>query len=216
MPPSEKPAQAEEPSAYWTPALQLRSQQLLAAGVKPVARTNLGLYKAAVARELREALGDGAGVEEAGNLVVLRLPAELAFDVGSSDLTPGAAQQLAACAPVFADYGLSVLEISGHTDNTGSAQINRKLSEGRARAVAEFLEARGVDPLRMVVEGRSDTQPLADNSDAQGRLSNRRVEIRVLPLVAIEAETVTSEEGTGRLKVDSPDPGAPGHVDAIH
>ena len=93
----------------------------------------------------------------------------------------------------MASYSLSLLEISGHTDSTGSAAINQRLSGERARSVADVLQAQGVEPARMVVEGRSDSQPLADNASDEGRRKNRRVEIRIVPLVA--AEPRSRDEG---------------------
>jgi outer membrane protein OmpA-like peptidoglycan-associated protein len=205
---AESVAQAPEQTSYWTPALQARSEQLLAQGVGPVAKGNVRLYKAAVARELRTLAGQGIEVEEDENMVTLRLSSELAFAVGSAELAPAAVAQLAACAPVFVAYGMTVLEISGHTDSTGSAQANLGLSEARARAVAGFLEARGVSPMRMVVEGRSDTRPLADNVDEQGRRLNRRVEIRALPLTGGDKEVGTGDELTRGFRPESRYPGA--------
>jgi len=181
---AESAERVQEAPAYWTTALEDRREQLLAEGMTPVAESNAGLYKAAIAREIVKRAPEGVEVEESKSLVLIRLSAELAFETGSADLSDQAAKQLEVYAQVFRDYALSLLEISGHTDNTGSAQINHQLSEQRARSVAELLQSSGVDPLRMVVEGRSDTQPLADNASSEGRRMNRRVEIRVIPLLA--------------------------------
>ena len=187
-------AQPETGPVYWTAALETQRERLLADGTKPVAKSNAGLYQAAIAREITGLAAETAEVEEGKNLVLLRLSAELAFGVGSAELADPAAKQLQGWARVFTDYELSLLEISGHTDNTGSAQINYQLSERRARSVAELLQSQGVDPLRMVVEGRSDTQPLADNASPEGRRMNRRVEIRVVPLISRDELTPTVSE----------------------
>ena len=72
------------------------------------------------------------------------------------------------------------LEISGHTDNTGSLRINQKLSRDRARAVVDWLVARGIPQETLVYEGYADTQPVADNNTAAGRTKNRRVEFKVI------------------------------------
>ena len=187
-------AQPEKGPAYWTAALETQRERLLAAGAKPVAKSNAGLYQAAIAREITGLAAETAEVEEGRNLVLLRLSAELAFGIGSAELSDQAAMQLRGWARVFTDYELSLLEISGHTDNTGSMRINHQLSEQRARSVAELLQSLGVDPLRMVVEGRSDTQPLADNASPEGRRMNRRVEIRVVPLISRDELTPTVSE----------------------
>lgn len=74
------------------------------------------------------------------------------------------------------DDGLK-LSIEGHTDNTGRAEHNRQLSEGRARSVVAALEAKGIDASRLSVQGFGDTRPVADNATEAGRAQNRRVEL---------------------------------------
>jgi len=174
-------------AGYQSVALRGRQEQLLAAGHVPVAPGNVGLYMSAVARELQAAVGDTADVQQDEEMVLMRLSSELAFEVGSAELSADSALHLETGARVLASYSLSLLEISGHTDNTGSAAINQRLSGQRAQSVADLLQAQGVDPARMVVEGRSDTQPLADNASDEGRQANRRVEIRVVPLLAAKS-----------------------------
>jgi len=72
------------------------------------------------------------------------------------------------------------LEISGHTDNTGSLRINQKLSRDRAKAVVDYLVGRGIPQETLVYEGYADTQPVAPNNTPEGREKNRRVEFKVL------------------------------------
>lgn len=73
------------------------------------------------------------------------------------------------------------VEISGHTDNFGSAAYNMKLSQKRAQAVKDFLVSKGIDPRRVTVRGYGETRPLASNDDEkEGRELNRRVEFKVL------------------------------------
>lgn len=172
--------------AYWTQGLQKRREQLLAAGQVPVATGNTALYMSAIARELKAAVGDTAEVVHEGEVVLMRLSSELAFPVGSAGLSADSVLHLGSAAKVLESYPLSLLEISGHTDSTGSAAINQQLSGQRAGSVAGVLQAQGVDGVRMVVEGHSDTRPLADNASEEGRRINRRVEIRVVPLRAVE------------------------------
>lgn len=172
--------------AYWTQGLQKRREQLLAAGQVPVATGNTALYMSAIARELKAAVGDTAEVVHEGEVVLMRLSSELAFPVGSAGLSADSVLHLGSAAKVLESYSLSLLEISGHTDSTGSAAINQQLSGQRAGSVAGVLQAQGVDGVRMVVEGHSDTRPLADNASEEGRRINRRVEIRVVPLRAVE------------------------------
>jgi outer membrane protein OmpA-like peptidoglycan-associated protein len=70
------------------------------------------------------------------------------------------------------------VELHGHTDRSGDAEYNRKLSTSRAQAVAHYLAAKGVKANRMVVKGFGFEQPIASNDTPQGRSLNRRVEIK--------------------------------------
>ncbi|AWL04393.1 OmpA family protein [Massilia oculi] len=69
------------------------------------------------------------------------------------------------------------LLLVGHTDDTGSSALNAALSEQRARAVAEYLERRGIPREQMYYQGAGEVYPVADNRAEGGRLQNRRVEI---------------------------------------
>jgi outer membrane protein OmpA-like peptidoglycan-associated protein len=70
------------------------------------------------------------------------------------------------------------VEISGHTDNTGSAATNLRLSQARADAVRAYLATKGVAPERMVAKGYGPQQAVAPNTTPAGRALNRRVELR--------------------------------------
>lgn len=72
------------------------------------------------------------------------------------------------------------IEVSGHTDNTGSAELNYKLSKGRAKAVVDFLIGAGIDASRLSYVGYGFDQPVASNATAEGRMANRRTEFKVL------------------------------------
>ncbi|MDW8274719.1 MAG: OmpA family protein, partial [Chitinophagales bacterium] len=74
------------------------------------------------------------------------------------------------------------VEIGGHTDNTGSEENNRILSENRAKSVADYLISKGVPPARITFKGYASSRPVADNSTEQGRALNRRTELRVLEI----------------------------------
>ncbi|MEA1897665.1 MAG: OmpA family protein [Bacteroidota bacterium] len=72
------------------------------------------------------------------------------------------------------------IEISGHTDNVGSADYNQRLSEGRAKAVVEYLVSKGVESSRLEFVGYGFEQPMASNDTEEGRAANRRVEFKVI------------------------------------
>jgi OOP family OmpA-OmpF porin len=72
------------------------------------------------------------------------------------------------------------IEIGGHTDSTGSSEYNQALSESRAIAVLEAMEAAGVDRKRMIAIGYGEDKPIANNATEEGRLVNRRIEFTVI------------------------------------
>ncbi len=71
----------------------------------------------------------------------------------------------------------SRVQIIGHTDTSGEEPLNLRLSLGRARAVANYIENAGIDPSRMTVTGAGSSKPLADNATSYGRSINRRIEV---------------------------------------
>lgn len=73
-----------------------------------------------------------------------------------------------------------VIEVGGHTDNTGSKTKNLELSNNRAKTVAEYLTAGGIAANRVVFKGYADAYPVADNQSEKGRQQNRRTEVRII------------------------------------
>jgi outer membrane protein OmpA-like peptidoglycan-associated protein len=81
----------------------------------------------------------------------------------------------------FMESNLSVrLEISGHTDNTGSKRINMDLSENRAKAVNDYLVDQGIDQVRLIFKGYGELEPIDTNETEKGRANNRRTEFKVI------------------------------------
>ena len=78
-------------------------------------------------------------------------------------------------------------EVAGHTDDTGKPDLNRQLSEARARAVMSWLVARGIDAKRLSARGYGESRPIADNTSEEGRARNRRVEFLILRRATPEA-----------------------------
>ena len=81
---------------------------------------------------------------------------------------------------VMAEVPSLRVEVGGHTDNTGSAKTNTRLSGQRAAAVEKYLESKGIDPDRLVSKGYGPDKPVADNTSKAGRAENRRVELTPL------------------------------------
>ena len=73
-----------------------------------------------------------------------------------------------------------ILEISGHTDSTGTQSYNQKLSEKRANAAKKALVAAGVDPKVVIVIGEGELKPIAPNDTSEGRANNRRIEMKMI------------------------------------
>ena len=86
--------------------------------------------------------------------------------------------RLDAIKEILKNYPNAKFSIEGHTDSTGSAKINDKLSQERAEAVMNALIQRGVNPENLVAKGFGSSQPVASNKTAAGKAQNRRTEIR--------------------------------------
>lgn len=124
----------------------------------------------------------GTGVQvtqTADNQLKLNVPSDVSFDTNSAQIKPNLAPVLDRFAQTLNANPGSTVRIIGHTDNTGTDSINDPLSVNRAASVRQYLAARGVDPARITIDGRGSHEPIADNSSAQGRAMNRRVEIFV-------------------------------------
>jgi outer membrane protein OmpA-like peptidoglycan-associated protein len=104
---------------------------------------------------------------------------DVLFDTGKSDLRSGAREALAKLTGIVLNYPSLGLGIEGHTDSTGSAEFNQTLSQNRADAVRDYLVSQGLDVAKLSSQGMGMNDPLADNSTAEGRQKNRRVEIIV-------------------------------------
>jgi outer membrane protein OmpA-like peptidoglycan-associated protein len=105
--------------------------------------------------------------------------ADVLFDTGKYDLRTEAREKLARLSGILALHPALQLDVEGHTDSTGGQQLNQTLSEQRAQTVARYLEDQGVPGAKLKAEGLADSKPIADNSTAEGRQKNRRVEIIV-------------------------------------
>jgi len=102
------------------------------------------------------------------------------FIVGRATLTDSAQAILADVAESLNAHPDIRVEVAGHTDNTGTAAVNRRLSEARAESVVAFLISRGVAADRLEARGYGPDRPVATNATATGRAQNRRVELRRL------------------------------------
>ena len=101
------------------------------------------------------------------------------FETGKAKIKPASFGLLNQIAETFIDNPSYIIEVQGHTDNVGKDDFNMKLSDKRAKAVMEYLVNAGVPAERMTANGYGPTRPIADNTTAQGRALNRRVEFNI-------------------------------------
>ena len=99
------------------------------------------------------------------------------FSFDSIQLSQEFIDQLTETSSVLNSYLQAQATVVGHTDSTGSAVYNQKLSEHRAQAVVNKLIELGVTPTQLEWRGEGESQPAADNATSEGREKNRRVEV---------------------------------------
>jgi outer membrane protein OmpA-like peptidoglycan-associated protein len=151
---------------------------------------NLDLYSFELPEEARPSpvagiagLAEGPGREAdlvivgQGEPVVLR---NIFFDTDSHELKPESMEEIMRLFRLLQDNPGWKVEISGHTDNTGSYDHNLTLSENRARSVVDRLTELGVAPGRLQYRGHADTRPVDTNDTPEGRANNRRTEFTIL------------------------------------
>lgn len=114
---------------------------------------------------------------EPGHVVPLN---NIFFDTGKSELRPESAPELDRLVITLNEFPKMTIEMRGHTDNTGSNEINNKLSQDRADAVREYFISKGIEPDRIASKGFGETKPVATNDTDEGRQKNRRVEFVIV------------------------------------
>lgn len=160
-----------------------RVKKARAAGVKLLTPAGVLDYTSRQELDLRrQTAGTGVDVIRSGDLLLLRLPATLTFDVGRAEIKPQALSTLTEIGLTLKRFNQSLVDVLGHTDSTGTAAANQTLSQRRADAVAAHLRSRGVVAARLATRGYGSSQPIGDNASEQGRAMNRRVEIKIVPL----------------------------------
>jgi len=109
------------------------------------------------------------------------LSAGALFDVGKADLKPQGKKELDALVDKINSekVGVGQITVTGHTDSTGAKAANQALSERRAESVKAYLVEKGLNGERIVTKGMGDSQPVASNKTAAGRVQNRRVDIDI-------------------------------------
>ncbi len=166
-------------------AVERRKRALIGAGVGALAGGSIGMYMDKQEAQLRAELeGTGVSVTRMGDNITLNMPGNVTFATDSSDLSPAFFDVLNSVGKVIEEFDQTVVEVAGHTDSTGSDAYNQSLSERRSAAVSTYLQAQGVLSQRLITVGMGEAYPVADNTTAEGRQLNRRVEITMVPVTA--------------------------------
>ena len=131
------------------------------------------------ANDIKNAL-PGAEVERVGEGIKITLSENMVnFAFNSAELTSSAKTNLDKLATVLINNPDTNINIYGHTDNKGTAQVNQKISENRANSVKNYLISKGIASSRMITMGRGFSEPIASNDTDAGRAQNRRVEFAI-------------------------------------
>ena len=160
-----------------------RAAKMKAAGAKPLRVAAAPEYIAELNRELRvQTAGIGLDVLQVGNAIVIRIPAALTFESGSSSVKPEFDATLLEIARTVKSRKQTYVDVFGHTDLSGTDAVNQALSDKRAAAVAGYLATHGVAKARIASKGLGETAPLYNPETSETQMAaNRRVEIRLLP-----------------------------------
>ena len=121
-----------------------------------------------------ETITDANGLEA----VKVTFDSGILFATNKADLNATSKASLTQFAEVLKENRDMDIAIIGHTDNTGSDAVNNPLSKNRAQSVSKFLKSQGVASSQIkTIDGQGSKNPVADNSTAEGRKQNRRVEV---------------------------------------
>jgi len=160
-----------------------RKNALIGAGLGALAGGAVGYYMDVQEAKLRQKLsGSGVSVIREGDNIILNMPSNITFGVGSSSINGDFFNVLNSVNLVVKEYDKTLIEIMGHTDSTGENSYNQQLSERRAKSVSDYFASRDIKPLRLATYGHGENYPVASNADAAGRQLNRRVEIVLVPI----------------------------------
>lgn len=105
---------------------------------------------------------------------------QLQFNLNSASLTASSKSILDKVASMLTAYKTMKIEVQAHSDSSGAAAYNKKLSQQRAESVVEYISSKNIDSNRLVPVGYGEAKPIASNNTVAGRAENRRVELILL------------------------------------
>lgn len=136
-------------------------------------------YQEKILRQKLEGTGVSVSRLENGG-IRLNMPGNVSFPSSQHELLPSFYDVLDSVAIVLKEYSKSSIQVTGHTDSTGSFEFNQGLSERRAASVKNYLVNQGVAANRLHSNGYGPRYPIASNDTSSGRAANRRVEIEII------------------------------------
>ena len=153
------------------------------AGIGAIIGGGVGYYMDTQEAKLRKQLrGTGVSIQRDGNNINLIMPGNITFDTNRRNLKSDFYDVLDSVAIVVKEYNKTTIVVAGYTDSVGSDAYNQRLSEDRARSVADFLVNKKVNPARIELVGFGKKNPVSSNKTSKGRSLNRRVEITLFPI----------------------------------
>lgn len=186
-PPPPSPSQVAAPAYLFGAVVgnrRDRARKMLAAGARALAPSDVAGFLAQYETELRrETAGTGVDILRQGDQLVVRMPAALTFDSGSAEIKPEFRSTLDEVSRIVSSNRSAYVDVLGHTDTTGSDQVNATLSERRATSVRNYLVTRKVAGVRIATRGYGEAMTLRMPEITESdRAANRRVEVRITPL----------------------------------
>ena len=161
-----------------------RERALIGAGVGALTGAGVGAYMDKQEAKLRAQLqGTGVSVTRSGDNLILNMPGNVTFKTASADLNANFYQVLDSVGLVLKEFDKTTIDVEGHTDSDGSDSYNQQLSLERAQSVGTYLQSHGVNGQRIVAFGAGEARPIASNTTPDGKQQNRRVELKLQPIV---------------------------------
>ncbi len=188
LPPPPPAPFAAPPPAYLFGAVvgtrRDRARRIAAAGARPLAPGAVAGFLSQYESQLRrETAGTGVDILRQGDQLVVRMPAALTFDSGSAEIKPEFRSTLNEVARIVGSHRSAYVDVLGHTDTTGSDDVNLALSQRRATSVRDFMVKQRVAAVRIATQGYGESSPLRmPEASETDRAANRRVEVRITPL----------------------------------
>lgn len=165
-----------------------REKELMSADEELAKAETERRFQAALASAQGKFSKNEADVYRQGDKILIRLK-KIEFHSGKTEVPATSEALLEKVAEVAKELGPQQIIVEGHTDSIGSAEVNNKISQGRADSVKEFLAQEGIEQSILQSEGHGFDNPLSSNKTKAGRAQNRRVDVWIVP----EPVTTTKE-----------------------